>query len=257
MGACAMTISFTKSIAYITRLLEGLISTIDRCRTRLIVIQNTTDAAALDAISIYNNSYGFHWTMSQIFTFDSIYSPASSMTSAVFSNNLEPLVQTIETMVNTVKQVLYDGKSVTHSTISSVIKELDAYKGLLTTMLLTVNKVETTESSLIIYIKLGLMAIPLVAIVICAAGVFGLAFSSCKKRCKGCPSFLGFSGVLAAILGSVALVVASVFLTVNILWLDSCHVSDIITSDFRPFLGQRKAILANQVMNGTDISIAL
>jgi len=254
MGACAIIISFSKSVAYVSRLLEGLITLFDRYHNGLLVIKDSTESVAVDAISIYNSSYGINTTMSKIMSFDSLYPKAISI---VLSTNLGALVQTIQQMIIGAKQIFYDGESTTQLAISSTIEELDAFKRLLSAFLQVIQKVEAIETRLRLYIKLGLMTVPLVASVLCSAGVLGLIFSSCKKRCQGCPSFLGFSAALTALWGSVALITGSVFLIGNILWLDSCRVSDIITADFRPFLGERNAILANQVMNDTDLSVTL
>jgi hypothetical protein len=259
MGVSAIGIALTKSLTYTMRLLDGIISTLERSRSTIVNMLNITDAAALHAQDLYDSTVDVNVTMTQISdsfeTFQSLYS--SSPTSFVLDNSIGPIIQTIVTMISAVQENLYDGKNGTKLTLYSTINNMDAFNSMMTSWLNVISNFHATEFNLRIYVKLGLMALSLASVLISVFGLLALGLTCCKRRCEGCSRFLGFVGFIAACLGSLSLIVASIFLTFNVLWLDTCKGIDVISSDVRPFFGTRRAAIVNQIMNGHDIKGAL
>jgi hypothetical protein len=63
------------------------------------------------------------------------------------------------------------------------------------------------------------------------------------------------TGFFSAILGSIALLAASVGLSLNFLIYDGCQISDIVVEDFEPFVGDVVSPAANAAFNDTNLAV--
>jgi hypothetical protein len=63
------------------------------------------------------------------------------------------------------------------------------------------------------------------------------------------------TGFFSAILGSVALLAASVGLSLNFVIYDGCQISDIVVEDLEPFVGDLVSPAANAAFNDTNLAV--
>jgi hypothetical protein len=62
--------------------------------------------------------------------------------------------------------------------------------------------------------------------------------------------------ISCAILGSIAIVLASALMLFNMVVSDACKMANIITEDLEPFLGESLALGPNAIFHDTNILVA-
>mmetsp|Transcript_64488 Transcript_64488/g.76373 ORF Transcript_64488/g.76373 Transcript_64488/m.76373 type:complete len:140 (-) Transcript_64488:173-592(-) len=100
-----------------------------------------------------------------------------------------------------------------------------------------------------------MIGIFVVSLLLPCLGLVAIIVSKCSKY-KPLLNVLNITGLICALLGTISLIVASVVLCVSILWYDTCQMTDIVTQDFEPFLGDKIATGANACFNDTNLAVA-
>jgi hypothetical protein len=103
--------------------------------------------------------------------------------------------------------------------------------------------------------QLAVMILFLVAVGLAILGFLGIILSK-TRLCSVCNHMLKIAGFFSAFLGSLALLAASIGLSVNFLVHDACQISDIIVEDFEPFVGDLVAPAANAAFNNTNLAVS-
>lgn len=102
--------------------------------------------------------------------------------------------------------------------------------------------------------QLAVMIVFLVAICLAILGLLGIALSK-TKMCSICNHMIKITGFFSAILGSIALLAASIGLSINFAVYDGCQISDIVIEDLEPFVGDLVAPAANAAFNDTNLAV--
>ena len=100
-----------------------------------------------------------------------------------------------------------------------------------------------------------MMIVFLVAVCLAVLGLLGIALSK-TRMCSICNHVIKITGFFSAILGSIALLAASIGLSVNFAVHDGCQISDIIVEDLEPFVGDLVAPAANAAFNDTNLAVS-
>jgi hypothetical protein len=97
--------------------------------------------------------------------------------------------------------------------------------------------------------QLAVMILFLVAVGLAILGFLGIILSK-TRLCSVCNHMLKIAGFFSAFLGSLALLAASIGLSVNFLVHDACQISDIIVE------GDLVAPAANAAFNNTNLAVS-
>lgn len=101
------------------------------------------------------------------------------------------------------------------------------------------------------------MTMFLVSFFFASTGLLGILASKKSNRIGiFCSHLIKITGFFSALLGSIALIAASALLCTSFLLHDACQISDIITRDFEPFVGDRVSPGANACFNDTNLAEA-
>ena len=65
------------------------------------------------------------------------------------------------------------------------------------------------------------------------------------------------TGFFSAILGTIAILVASIGVSLNFLIHDACQISDVIVPNFEPYVGDVVAPAANAAFNDTNLAVSM
>ena len=166
------------------------------------------------------------------------------------------MVDKIQEMLDTLEDDIYGNVDTIQSALGSAIDQIDSFANQTTLWQDDIINYETEEFNLRSYRKMGVMVVFVASVVVTVFGFIGILASRTSK-CNGLYRLLNFTAIFSALLGTVTLLLASTTLSASIAWYDICQISNIVTSDFEPFLGEKIARGANACFNDTNLAVAL
>ena len=173
-----------------------------------------------------------------------------------FEGHVNPVVEDIQGLLDTLEADLYDKVDIIETSIGSAVDQVDSLVNQTRDFQSQMYGAERQENSYRTARKVAVLAIFCIAFTLILLGFIGiLAYKA--STASFLFSLLHVSWITSALLGSVALIIGSTFLFVNIVLLDVCEMSTIITRDFEPYLGEMLATGANACFNDTNLAIAL
>lgn len=104
--------------------------------------------------------------------------------------------------------------------------------------------------------QLAVMVLFLVAVGLALFGLVGILLSK-TKLCSVCNHMIKITGFFSAILGTIAILVASIGVSLNFLIHDACQISDVIVQNFEPYVGDVVAPAANAAFNDTNLAVSM
>mmetsp|Transcript_26694 Transcript_26694/g.39356 ORF Transcript_26694/g.39356 Transcript_26694/m.39356 type:complete len:515 (+) Transcript_26694:13-1557(+) len=252
-----------------SELVEDLGSFLTRSRTPLKNIQDIIEDAAMDAKVIFNDTDYVKITalsiMSAFEDFGTLHveglaaSNSQAGYSAAmdgFTSQVTPVVDNIQAMLDTLELDLYENADLIQSSVASAIDQIDSFKNQTNLWLEDIYNIEGEEFKLRTIRKASIMGLFLFSLAVAFAGFIGI-LSNKSHRCKNLYHLTKITGIISALLGTIAFLLAAVSLSTSVLWHDACEMSKIVTSDFEPFLGDKIAPGANACFNDTNLAVAL
>eukprot|EP00957_Ditylum_brightwellii_P208373 15357083-Ditylum_brightwellii.AAC.1 len=251
-----------------SELVEDLGSFLTRSRTPLKNIQDIIEDAAMDAKVIFNDTDYVKITalsiMSAFEDFGTLHveglaaSNSQAGYSAAmdgFTSQVTPVVDNIQAMLDTLELDLYENADLIQSSVASAIDQIDSFKNQTNLWLEDIYNIEGEEFKLRTIRKASIMGLFLFSLAVAFAGFIGI-LSNKSHRCKNLYHLTKITGIISALLGTIAFLLAAVSLSTSVLWHDACEMSKIVTSDFEPFLGDKIAPGANACFNDTNLAVA-
>ncbi len=258
-----VNVAATGVFAYLSALMGDLGTFLAKSKRPLVSITSIVFDAGQDAFAIFNDTAYVKSTAHDIVASFSDFMPLHiqglqesgneegySSARSAFSAQVTPVVNEIQDMLDTLETDVYDNVDTIQTSLDSAVNQIDSFE---TRSLLWQNDVhdyEGVEMEYRSYRLMGVLGIFLASGIIVLLGFIGILVSR-NYRCRRLHSLMDIAGLLSALLGSIAFVIASVTMLVSFLWYDICEVSEIVTSDFEPILGETIAKGANAIFNDT------
>ena len=271
-GAFALTgndvidVATTGCFEYANNLIVHLGEFLVRASLPLVALQGIIANAAQDALSIVSNTDYVRIMATKIVngfaTFISLYATGLgenqgqlSSLQDNFSSNIDPIVNNIEGMLDTLENDLYNGREVIDSALVSAVEQIQSFHNTSSSWTTNVSDVESMEESTRSMRLIGVMIAFIVGGTLSLAGIIAILVSR-KNRNSRLIAMLDISSVFSSILGVICLVFASSLLGVSFVWLDLCETANIAVQDLEPLLGEIVARGTNTLFNGESLSEA-
>ena len=259
----------TNTFYHSSGLIEDFSSFLERARTPLVNTQNLVYDAAADASEIFSGTSYVRSTavaiIASLTDFGDIHidglnasGAEETFTAAIdsFEGQVEPVVETVEGMLDTLEVDLSGNVDLIQGAVTSVIDQIDSVNSQSHQWQDQIHSIEAQEISLRIYRTLGVMILFLTGLVATFAGSISILTSKCDK-CRSMSKLINIAGILSAILSSMTFIVASVSLVISVIWNDGCQIASLITTTpdgLEPLVGEHAATVTNAVFN--DINLA-
>ena len=264
-----ITSGVTNAFYHSSGLVEDFSDFLERSRVSIVNTQNLVYDAAADASSILAGTSYVRSTalaiIDSLTDFSDIhlagldaFGAQETFTSATgsFEGQIEPVVDTVEGMLDTLEVDLNGNVDLIQGAITSVIDQIDSVNSQSQQWQDQVHSIEAQEISLRTYRTLGVMILFLTGLVATFAGSISIVTSRCDK-CRSMSKLINIAGILCAILSSLTFIVASVSLVISVMWNDGCRIASLITTTpdgLEPLLGEHAATVTNAIFN--DINLA-
>ena len=236
-------------------LVEDLNVFLGRSRIPLENIQGIVNEAALDAkgifdgteyvkndaLQIINSFVGFHTLHADGLNASNSLDGFNAAT-AGFDEKVTPIVDNVQYVLDTLKLDLYDKSDMIENGIINAISQLDSFTGQSLEWQSEIYQYEGDELGTRTLRRSAVLVIFLVSFAVAFLGLFGILLSK-NDKCSKLFHVLKITGFVSALLGSIALVAASTLLCVSFFLHDACQMSDIVTRDFEPFVGDKVSAL--------------
>lgn len=264
-----ISVASTNLFLHSSGLTEDLGDFLIRSRTPLINIDNIVQDAALDAKNIFDDTAYVSDTatfiMDSFADFGILHGEGLEASNArqyfdvaytSFNERVSPIVTEVQRMLDTLKDDLYQNVDIIQTSIISAIAQTDSIMNVTNEYKNKIYEIEGQELGLRQMRKAAVMGLFLVSLAFAIVGFLGIILSKITGK-RIFLSFLNIAGFTNAFLGCISLILASVFLSMNILWYDTCEMSKIVITDFEPYLGDKVAPGANACFNDTNLAVAL
>lgn len=159
-------------------------------------------------------------------------------------------------MLDALEGDLYDKVDIIKGGLSGALESLDSFSAQSAEWQDVIYDYEGTELGVRDMRRAGVMAIFLVSLFFAVLGLIGILVSKSRSRISCLSHMIKVTGFFSALLGSISLVVASIFLMISFILYDACQISGIVTSDFEPFVGDAVSPGANACFNDTNLAVA-
>ncbi|KAL7444436.1 hypothetical protein ACHAXM_012038 [Skeletonema potamos] len=267
LGNEEVSVGLSNAFLHADGLVDDLRSFLQRSRIPLTSINNIIDDAAVDARLIFDGTEYVKDALSIISSFSGFYSLHSSglnesnalsgFESAVtgFEQKVNPITVKVQSMLDTLELDLYDQADAIKGGIVGALTQLDSFTNKSSDWQDMLYQKEGQEYGFRPTRRAIVMSVFLVSFMF---GVFGLVAILLSKS-RSCSTFfhmLKMTGIFSALLGSIALILASVLLSATFVFFDSCKSLDIVIEDFEPFVGDSVAPGANACFNDTNLAVA-
>ncbi|KAL3781578.1 hypothetical protein HJC23_007098 [Cyclotella cryptica] len=214
-----------------------------------------TDFVKRDALHIVDSFLGFYSLHSEGLNASNTLAGFYSATSG-FEEKVTPITDNVQSLLDTLEIDLYDKADLIKVGLITAMGQLDSLSQQSLHWQGEIYNYEGTELGFRDMRRLAVMATFLLSASFAILGFFGVILSK-TKLCSVCFYMVTITAFFCAIIGTFALTVASIGLSVNFLLHDACEISDIITKDFEPFVGDLVAPAANAAFNDTNLAQAL
>ncbi len=249
-------------------LVDDLRSFLSRSRMPLTNINDIIDYAAMDAKLIFDGTeYVTEDALnigSSFLGFYSLHSTGLNISNTLtgfesaiseFEDKVRPITSDVQHMLDTLELDLYDQADTISIGITSAIDQLDSFSNQTTDWQDLVYQYEGQEYGFRPTRRVIVMSIFLASFLFGVLGLLAILLSN-TQSCAKLFSCLKITGFFSALLGSLAIILASVLLVASFVLYDSCQILNVVTSDFEPFLGEKVAPGANAVFNDTNLAVA-
>ena len=172
-----------------------------------------------------------------------------------FVANVEPVVDQIQSMLDTLEGDLYDSSDMINSTLFGAVSQIESFVENTEVWQTNVTTFEGMENETRPIRLAAVLVFFLIGGAVCLGGMIGIIAARRNKDSR-LVAMIDLSSIMSALLGSACIVVASLTLLVSFLWHDVCEISTIVTNDFEPILGETIAKGANAVFTGTNLAVA-
>jgi hypothetical protein len=283
-----INVAISRTFYHTSGLVADLSEFLEQSRTPLFNIENIIDDAAVDAKDIFDGTTYVNTTASKILSsfidfgqihFDSTTSskasgvgipnsPSISMqlstassvydsAIAEFTEQVNPIVSDIQDMLNTLEDI-YENSDTISSAISSVVSQIDSFSEENVLWREKIQEIEGQEKEYRTTRQMAVLGIFILSFLSGLGGLTGILASRLFPLRFGRKliHFLELTAICSSLLGSVAFILAGIMVSLNVLFLDACQMSSIITADFEPILGSTIARGANACFNNTNLAVA-
>lgn len=250
-----ISVAITNTFLHADGLVEDLSLFLGRSKVPLGKIQGIVDASALDAKSIFDGTEyvkeDANTIIQSFLGYLDLHSEGLNASNAIqsfdsastgFQEKVTPITDNVQAMLDTLELDLYDKADFIKGGITSALDQLDSFSGQSAEWQGEIYNYEGQELGTRDVRRAVVMTLFLVSFFFAAMGflsILGL------KRTRVCSFFIKVTGFFSALLGSLSLIVASVLLCLSFIVHDACQVSDMVTRDFEPFVGDKVAPGAN------------
>jgi len=280
---CVVAVSGTAAIAYvgntdiskaITKTFEhsqGLIGDVDvfleGSRVPLVNVGSIVRDAAEDAMQIFDGTEYVRKTAtefsSSLRNFGVLYNDGleksgskNGFDEAVsgFDEQIEPIVDEVQNMLDTLEIDLAGNVDIIEDSIFFAVEQIDSILNQTSEWMSEVDNIEEIEKKSRKLRQIGVMSFFILVFVVSICGLIAIV----TTRCTSCTNIyiLNIVWFLGSILGTLAFILASVVLLLSIIWYDACQISDVLITDFEPFVGDQVALGANACFNNTNLAVA-
>jgi len=256
----------TSCFAYVSLLLENAGSFLIATSLPLQTLTNIVTDAATDAFNIIDGTDYIRLTSEKIIQsfgdllslhvlgFDGNDGTLIDAENA-FVANVEPVVDQIQGMLDTLENDIYQGSDLINSTLSSVVSQIDSFVDNINIWENDVAKYEAEEFETRSLRQAAILSCFVIGGTICLGGIVGIVASKRNKDSRLAAS-TNLAGIFSALLGTACLVIASLTLFVSLVWHDACEISTLIVNDFEPVLGETLAKGATAIFSGDNLAVA-
>jgi hypothetical protein len=261
-----INVAAAASFAYISLLIDNLGIFLVSSSIPLNELKNIVEGAADDAFKIFDGTDYVRSTATEIV--DSFVDfmdlhvlglsgneQALTGVKEAFSANVEPVVDQIQAMLDTLENDLYDGSDLINETLSTVVSQIGSFKDNTDVWQKNVTDYEQAEDGTRALRQGAILSLFVIGATICLLGFIGIIHSR-RPKCHSLYSLINLTGIVSAIMGSGCLVVASFTLLISFLWHDACEISRLVVRDFEPVLGETLARGANAIFDGNNLAVA-
>jgi hypothetical protein len=234
--------------------LRNLHAIVDEAALHAKTIFDDTDYIQDDATRILNSFVGFFELHSSGLNETNAMQQFQSVTED-FGEKITPITTNIQSMLDVLKVGLTEQVDGIKSGIDTALDQLDSFDQLVAIGQSQIYEYEGKELAIRDVRRALVMTLFIVSILVSMMGFFGiLAWKSRVCRCSS--SAIKATGFLSALLGSLSLVVASIFLCTSFIVHDACKSSALLVRDFEPFVGDQIAVGVNACFNDTNLVVA-
>jgi hypothetical protein len=266
-----INVAISRTFYHTSGLVADLSKFLEQARTPLFNIENIIDDAAVDAKEIFDGTTYVNTTASKILSsfidfgqihFDGLIksNSGSGYDSAIaeFTEQVNPIVSDIQDMLNTLEVDIYENVDTISSAISSAVSQIDSFSEENVLWREKIQEIEGQEKDYRAMRQMAVLGMFILSFVYGLGGLVGiLASRFFPLRFRGkLIHLLDLTAICSSLLGSVAFILAGITVSLNVLFLDACQMSSIITADFEPILGDTIARGANACFNNTNLAVA-
>ena len=173
-----------------------------------------------------------------------------------FEQKVSPIVDEIQSMLDILENEIYNNVGIIQNSLGTAIGQIDSFNKKTVMWKEEVHNIQDQEYEYRKVRKIGILVLFIVSSTFAFLGVFGIVTSK-TNRCGKFSSYLNISGLFVSLLGSIVFIFASFTLCISIVWYDTCQISNVVTSDFEPILGENIARGANAIFNDRNLAVAL
>ena len=266
-----LSVGLSNTFLHADGLVEDLGLFLGRSKIPLENIQGIVNDAALDAKSIFDGTEYVKGDALQIVNsflgFYSLHSEGLDASGAVqtfdsasmgFDEKVTPITDNVQSMLDTLELDLYGKADTIKGGINSALDQLESFSDQSTEWQGVIYNYEGQELGVRDIRRAAVMTMFMLSFFFAAMGFMGILVS--KRRARICSIFahmIKVAGFFSACLGSLSLIAASVLLCSSFILYDACQVSDIVTRDFEPFVGDKVSPGANACFDDTNLAVAL
>eukprot|EP00985_Skeletonema_marinoi_P026544 scaffold20679_cov93-Skeletonema_marinoi.AAC.1 len=268
LGNEEVSIGVSNAFLHADGLVDDLRSFLDRSRIPLTNINGIIGYAALDAKLIFDGTeYVTQDALniaSSFLGFYALHSKGLNESNALsgfesalteFESKVHPISYDVQSMLDTLELDLYDQADTIEGGIDGAIAGLDSFTNQTTEWQDTLYQYEGEEYGFRPTRRVIVMSIFLASFLLGVLGLVAILLSK-SRSCSTLFSMLKLTGFFSVLLGSLALILASVLLVASFVLYDSCQMLNVLTKDFEPFVGDKVAPGANAVFNDTNLAVA-
>ncbi len=271
IGNGDVSVAISNAFIHSNGLMEDLGAFFNRSKVPLQNINSIVEDAALDAATIFNGTtYVKVDALAIVSSFQGYFELHSeglnesnameqfSSASIEFDDKITPITNDVQAMLDTLELDLYENTDTIKGGINGVLDQLETFSRSTVEWQEILQNYEEQELDTRGVRLAAVMTIFLVSLFFIVIGLLGAIVS--RNRTRRCSFFfrlMNVTGFFSAWLGSLSLVVASIMMCLSFVLYDTCQVSEVVTQDFEPFVGDVISPGLNACFNDTNLVEAL
>lgn len=268
LGNEEVSIGLSNAFIQSDGLVDDLRSFLQRSSIPLTNINDIIDYAAIDAKLIFDGTeYVTEDALrivSSFLGFAALHTEGLNESNALsgfesaltgFEQKVSPITVDVQSMLDTLELNLYDQADTIEAGITGALKQLDSFTNQSSEWQDTLYQYEGEEYDFRPTRRAIVMSIFLLSFLFGVIGMVAILLSK-SRSCSTFFNAIKLTGFISAVLGSLALILASVLLSASFVLFDTCKMVDIVIQDFEPYVGDRVAPGANACFNDTNLAVA-